>query len=156
MAEKFKPHKHMLSYSANMLRALATPTISYIIITGNIVLLASAFLFFMAEQPANPAVRGFLDAIWWAFSTVTTVGYGDIVPVTGYGRMIGVVLMISGAVFFFGFTAILITGFSTLTSAEFEKSERLTLAEYEDVARRLDQISERLARLEEHLRAKDS
>jgi voltage-gated potassium channel len=36
------------------------------------------------------------DALWWAISTVTTVGYGDRVPVTGEGRMIAVALMLAG------------------------------------------------------------
>lgn len=38
----------------------------------------------------------FEDAIWWAFVTATTVGYGDISPSTGLGRLIAVVLMITG------------------------------------------------------------
>ncbi len=41
-----------------------------------------------------------IDGLWWAITTVTTVGYGDIVPVTPIGRLIGAVLQISGAVMF--------------------------------------------------------
>ncbi len=40
------------------------------------------------------------DGLWWAVSTVTTVGYGDRVPVTNEGRLIGVVLQIVGAMMF--------------------------------------------------------
>ncbi|WP_432116916.1 potassium channel family protein [Streptomyces sp. bgisy032] len=36
------------------------------------------------------------DAIWWAFTTMTTVGYGDMAPTTGLGRMLAVGLMLSG------------------------------------------------------------
>jgi voltage-gated potassium channel len=36
------------------------------------------------------------DAVWWAFTTVTTVGYGDTYPVTPIGRTLGVFLMLSG------------------------------------------------------------
>ena len=36
------------------------------------------------------------DAIWWAFTTVTTVGYGDRYPVSGEGRVVGVILMLGG------------------------------------------------------------
>lgn len=36
------------------------------------------------------------DAVWWAFETITTVGYGDFVPVTGQGRAFGVLVMFAG------------------------------------------------------------
>lgn len=46
------------------------------------------------EQGAPIATLG--DALWWAFTTVTTVGYGDEYPITPLGRFLGVVLMLSG------------------------------------------------------------
>jgi voltage-gated potassium channel len=155
VTEKFKPHKHMFRYSAHLIRALATPGIVYITITGNIMLFSCAALFYWFEHPVNPLVRVPFDAIWWAFTTVTTVGYGDVVPSTLAGRGVSIVLMVTGAALFFGFTAILITAFSSLTSEEVKKSEQLTKAEYEDIAARLEQISGRLTRLEDHLRSKD-
>jgi voltage-gated potassium channel len=36
------------------------------------------------------------DALWWAFTTVTTIGYGDVYPVTGEGRLITAILIIFG------------------------------------------------------------
>jgi voltage-gated potassium channel len=39
------------------------------------------------------------DGLWWALQTVTTVGYGDVVPSTGTGRVIGGLVMISGIAF---------------------------------------------------------
>lgn len=41
-------------------------------------------------------VESFYDALWWSAATVTTVGYGDIAPVTVAGRIAGVVTMIVG------------------------------------------------------------
>lgn len=40
--------------------------------------------------------HNFIDAIWWSVATVTTVGYGDIVPRTLVGKAVAVVLMFSG------------------------------------------------------------
>jgi voltage-gated potassium channel len=50
----------------------------------------------LVERDLNPTVDSLGDGIWWALVTVTTVGFGDIIPVTTLGRMIGGVLMIAG------------------------------------------------------------
>jgi voltage-gated potassium channel len=65
---------------------------------------ASALLIFVAALAVLDAERGqpgsnietFGEAMWWAFVTGTTVGYGDYTPVTGLGRLIAVGLMIGG------------------------------------------------------------
>ncbi|MFX3623398.1 MAG: potassium channel family protein [Ectobacillus sp.] len=44
----------------------------------------------------EPNISSFEDAIWWGVVTATTVGYGDISPETGVGRMIAVILMVFG------------------------------------------------------------
>lgn len=56
----------------------------------------SAMLFFLAEVDANPAVSSLGDTFWWAIVTVTTVGFGDITPVTDGGKVIGAGLMLAG------------------------------------------------------------
>ncbi|MFF4831527.1 potassium channel family protein [Streptomyces sp. NPDC001315] len=47
------------------------------------------------ESP-NGNIRTLGDAVWWSFTTMTTVGYGDHAPTTGLGRMLAVGLMLSG------------------------------------------------------------
>ena len=51
---------------------------------------------YRAEHATNPGFATFGDALWWGIVTLTTVGYGDIVPHTTAGRVTGVMIMITG------------------------------------------------------------
>jgi len=51
---------------------------------------------FLLEHTANPQFGKISDGLWWAFVTLTTVGYGDIVPMTDGGRIVGVFTMVFG------------------------------------------------------------
>ena len=59
--------------------------------------------FELLDDGAN--IRSAQDALWWAYVTITTVGYGDRFPVTPEGRLIGAVLMTAGVGLFGTFTA---------------------------------------------------
>lgn len=59
-------------------------------------LLFSSWAAYIAEHPTNPGFATFGDSLWWGIVTLTTVGYGDIVPETKEGRVAGVFLMMTG------------------------------------------------------------
>jgi len=73
------------------------------------------------SQVPNSKIKTLLDALWWYVATVTTVGYGDIVPVSNVGRMLALFYM------FFGISMIAIL-LSVITNTfykrRFEKEER--------------------------------
>jgi voltage-gated potassium channel len=70
--------------------------ISLLAITLTIILIG-AFAVLLAERNMPDArITNFPDALWWSISTITTVGYGDIVPGSEPGRIVGMVLMILG------------------------------------------------------------
>jgi voltage-gated potassium channel len=57
----------------------------------------SAVLFTMVEDVGEDGrVHSFFDALWWSLTTITTVGYGDVYPVTAAGRMVGGFTMVVG------------------------------------------------------------
>ena len=62
-----------------------------------IVMIIASFLMFYAENKAQPEhFPNVLSCIWWSIVTLTTVGYGDVFPVTGIGRLIGGVIAFLG------------------------------------------------------------
>ena len=63
------------------------------------VLIASVFtgaIMYMAESKYNPKIQNIPEGIYWAIETLTTVGYGDALPVTSVGRLLAAVVMILG------------------------------------------------------------
>ena len=51
---------------------------------------------YLVELNMNPNINSFQDGLWWSLVTITTVGFGDISPVTPLGRVVGAVLMVAG------------------------------------------------------------
>jgi voltage-gated potassium channel len=81
-----------------------------------IVLFLSSVAMFLIERHAQPtAFNSLPQALWWAVVTLTTTGYGDKVPITYLGRMLGGFVMICGIATFGLSTGILATGFAAET-----------------------------------------
>jgi voltage-gated potassium channel len=77
-----------------------------------LLLFASSGIYFL-ERHAQPEIFGSIpSAAWWALATLTTVGYGDVVPVTALGRVFGGLIMIFGLGMFALPIGIIATGFS--------------------------------------------
>ena len=77
-------------------------------VTFPLILYTAALSVLEAERYAEGAnITNFLDAIWWAIASVTTVGYGDRFPVTADGRLIATFLMVIGIGLFSALTALL-------------------------------------------------
>ncbi len=74
----------------------------------------AAALMYFAERHAQPEDFGSIPAaLWWAIATLTTVGYGDVVPITTAGKIIGGCVMIFGLAFFAIPIGIIASGFSS-------------------------------------------
>lgn len=112
---------------------------------GLVYLCALAMLDVERHAPGS-RVHNFGDAIWWAFTTITTVGYGDITPVTFEGRCIAVVLMIGGVALLGTVTAALASWLVERVGVETREVVRQEVtAEVASDARKEQAVDERLA-----------
>lgn len=88
-----------------------------------VMIICSIFLY-TAEVGVNQAIASPLDALWWGIVTLTTVGYGDVYPVTGEGRIAASVLMLLGIGLFSAITAT-VTSFMLATADSAPTGARL-------------------------------
>jgi voltage-gated potassium channel len=79
--------------------------IDFLLVYGIGLIIIAATVVASVEGGENASIQSFPDALWWAVVTITTVGYGDMVPVTAAGRAMGFILMLGGIAFFSGITA---------------------------------------------------
>ena len=78
--------------------------ISFVFVAG--------FLLYLLE----PAITNYGDGLWYAFVTSTTVGYGDLLAVTLFGRLLSVLLTIYGLIFFASLSAVIFNYYTALNS----------------------------------------
>jgi voltage-gated potassium channel len=110
------------------LRLLKTNRLIQITIAIIVVINVMALLALVAERRANGGqFADFGDAIWWAVVTVATVGYGDLVPKTFAGRIVGSVTIFSGIVLISLFTATISSVFIARKIKESQGLQDITL-----------------------------
>lgn len=91
----------------------------------------------------DPGIGSFGDALWWAVATVTTTGFGDVVPTDAPGRVVGVLLMFVGISLIPTVTSLVVSVFIAQRSRETAEADRL----------HREAVMERLDKLEAHLNA---
>lgn len=117
-------------------RALARQGLRYTLLSGLVVVVATGSVVVAVERDApDSTIRSLPDGLWWAVTTVTTVGYGDTYPTTAAGRGIGVALMLIGI----GLFGVLTANLAALLIDEKD----------DEVLAQLREVNDRLRRLEE-------
>ena len=89
----FRSTRHLIAFLyRNRTRSMAGTAV----LAAIVLLIFSSIAMLALETDAQSTIKTPFDALWWAVSTMTTVGYGDKVPVTMEGRLVAIVLMITG------------------------------------------------------------
>lgn len=107
-------------FNSKGLRFIVYATVAIVLFFG--------FLFYISE----PDVQTYSDGLWWALVTITTVGYGDITPLTNLGRIIASALMVMGI----GFIATITAAVSSYFISSFGDKD-ITM---NDLAKKLDKL----------------
>jgi len=94
-----------------VIRQEASSIMSAMFIMMIVILLAASGIY-VIERNAQPAFDSIPKAMWWAAVTLTTVGYGDVVPVTVVGRVFGLLITVAGVGMVALPAGILASGFS--------------------------------------------
>src|SRR6266702_6166551 len=77
-----------------LMRRLAQSTLLFTLVIALFLVFTMSWIVLRAEQGApNANIKTYHDAVWWAFVTITTVGYGDYYPVTTSGQSMAIILM---------------------------------------------------------------
>jgi voltage-gated potassium channel Kch len=138
MATRLSPRVERWYERLTLVRAVST------IVLVAIVLVLVAGLLERIVEPETFTSIGL--AYWWAVTTVTTVGYGDIVPESPGGRVVGAMLMLTGLALIPTLTSVIVS--TLLYKTRKSEQERIEQLE-EEQATVLARIEERLARIEE-------
>lgn len=101
----------------------------YAFLTLLTLLMIGGITFYIVESGNNPDVNDPFDGLWWVIVTSTTVGYGDIFPITETGRMIAVFIMFTGYALIAVFTAS-VTGIIITTRKNFKEELLSLLSKY--------------------------
>ena len=122
---------------------------SFLIASAVIVVTGSVVIFYVESPHPDSEINSMLDAVWWTVATVTTVGYGDIVPITETGKIVAIIYMFFGI----GFLAIFLSVMGTrFYSRRFEKEDREFTNYQKLILERIDNVEKIQEKIQKDLR----
>ena len=141
-----------MEYTRRLFSFFKSPAFWVLTLLGNGFFLCAVTVVYFLERNINPHMKTFFDAIWWGATTITTVGYGDIVPQSIAARVIGLILMYTGTVLFISFTSLIAAHFIRIEVTQeispLEKEVEEEVIETGRIEKILGEINRRLERLE--------
>jgi voltage-gated potassium channel len=109
---KIARYVEALSFINRVLKKKKEELVISLIFTVFLLLKASTFMYYVENEAQPEYFSSIPETMWWGIATLTTVGYGDIYPVTPFGQFLGGVIAVIGIGLFALPTGILASGFS--------------------------------------------
>jgi len=129
-----------------------------LLVAAGTIVIGSFVIFSVESDHPDSQINSMLDAVWWTVATVTTVGYGDIVPVTDTGKIVAIFYMFFGIGVLAIFLSVLGTQFY---KNRFEKEEKeishaqgLILDRMNDLEKNQEKLQKELSNLVDELKDK--
>jgi len=127
-------------------------------IAAGIIVIGSFVIFSVESQHPDSQINSMLDAVWWTVATVTTVGYGDIVPVTDTGKIVAIFFMFFGIGVLAIFLSVLGTQFYKrrfeTEEREISHAQRIILNRMDDLEKNQEKLQKELKTLIDQLKGK--
>ena len=117
--------------------------IHLIIAAGLVILVGTIVMYNIEKKVPNTQIKTYLDSLWWCVATVTTVGYGDIVPVSNLGRIVAIFYM------FFGISMISLMFFVITNSVYRRRYDKVEIEQRQEQLNQLkNELMNRLSEIE--------
>jgi voltage-gated potassium channel len=133
--------KNLLVY---LLRVRKATSLAAVVTVSLIMVIFSAIAMLQFEKSPDSNIKDAGDAFWWAFVTVTTVGYGDKFPLSAEGRIVACILMAVGVGLFGTFTGFIASLFVEPELKQDESSHERVLREIRSLDSKLSSLEAKL------------
>jgi voltage-gated potassium channel len=140
MIRAFRSTRSFLAY---LFRDRAEGTLTVVLMSAILLMISAAIAILNVETVPKANIKTPSDALWWAFVTITTVGYGDKFPVTTIGRLIAAVLMIAGVGLFGTFTGYVANFFVDQEQKQEESDIKLLIDEVRQLREKIENLENR-------------
>ena len=134
----FRSFKHFKVIMSFFFKSSSISTPGFIFVITIVVVFVTSTLILYIERAPDSMITTPMDAVWWSVVTMTTVGYGDIFPVTSSGRILGIFVMIYGVGFYGSISGSLI---SSIIETDEVSSEIRIQKRLDQIERKLDELA---------------
>ncbi len=115
---KINRYTNALNTIGQVFKNKASQLISSIMIVGLLMIIASVLMYNIESTAQPDAFSNAIEAMWWAVATLTTVGYGDVYPITAAGKILATIIAFLGIGMVAVPTGIITAGFSELVKSD--------------------------------------
>ena len=119
----------------NVIQKIVRKSLVYEIILGLLIILILCSVYFTVVEPN---MTSYVDSLWYSFSVITTIGFGDVAVTTTFGRILSVILGISGIVVVALFTSVIVNFYNEMN----RRREERAIKRLEKDAEELEKIKE--------------